>query len=349
MTTVMSTFSSRPSTAPAATITSSIRSAGGVLRPAGGVCRRRAGRTANIDPDATTAANARARKRRCKSIGRIRSVARPVRRCGRWRSGSVGRRYRWSTSATAHFEPDGGHRPCRSRAPVHVLKRGDIRRPGRNWPSPCAVPRCPASRARLSLADHGAGRQPPGGAGPTGSTRSDNVLDLAIDRQPRLALSFRPRASSTRRTISATWAAAVASRVARLAGRRVPRRRRLAQGAAPADRHQRDLPPIVDGIRIRRIEANPLSWLRMNRTRARRRGGARRGAACSDRLDRTMGGPSDSSSSMKPGMHVTPDVDYSKFDWDRPQGHRRSVYRFVFRTLPDPFVWPASTAPMPPN
>ena len=31
-------------------------------------------------------------------------------------------------------------------------------------------------------------------------------------------------------------------------------------------------------------------------------------------------------------------MDYGKFDWDRPQGHRRSVYRFVFRTLPDPLV-----------
>ena len=41
---------------------------------------------------------------------------------------------------------------------------------------------------------------------------------------------------------------------------------------------------------------------------------------------------------MKPGIHVTPQVDYGKFDWDRPQGHRRSVYRFVFRTLPDPFM-----------
>jgi hypothetical protein len=41
---------------------------------------------------------------------------------------------------------------------------------------------------------------------------------------------------------------------------------------------------------------------------------------------------------MKPGIHVTPKIDYGKFDWDRPQGHRRSVYRFVFRTLPDPLV-----------
>jgi hypothetical protein len=58
----------------------------------------------------------------------------------------------------------------------------------------------------------------------------------------------------------------------------------------------------------------------------------------SGRLDRNMGGPSDQQFAMRPGIHVTPIVEYGKFDWDRPQGHRRSVYRFVFRTLPDPFV-----------
>jgi hypothetical protein len=51
-----------------------------------------------------------------------------------------------------------------------------------------------------------------------------------------------------------------------------------------------------------------------------------------------MGGPSDQQFAMKPGKHVTPDIDYLKFDWDRPQGHRRSVYRLIFRTLPDPFI-----------
>jgi hypothetical protein len=58
----------------------------------------------------------------------------------------------------------------------------------------------------------------------------------------------------------------------------------------------------------------------------------------SQRWDKTMGGPSDQQFAQKPGIHVTPLVEYGKFNWDRPNGHRRSVYRFVFRTLPDPFV-----------
>ena len=36
-------------------------------------------------------------------------------------------------------------------------------------------------------------------------------------------------------------------------------------------------------------------------------------------------------------MHVTPVVDYTRYDWDSPGTSRRSVYRFLFRTLPDPF------------
>jgi len=40
---------------------------------------------------------------------------------------------------------------------------------------------------------------------------------------------------------------------------------------------------------------------------------------------------------LRPGVHVTPVVDYSRYDWDSPGASRRSVYRFLFRTLPDPF------------
>jgi hypothetical protein len=55
-------------------------------------------------------------------------------------------------------------------------------------------------------------------------------------------------------------------------------------------------------------------------------------------LDLTMGGPSAQQFVQSPGIHVTPVVDYAKFDADSPAGRRRSVYRFLFRTLPDPFM-----------
>jgi len=56
------------------------------------------------------------------------------------------------------------------------------------------------------------------------------------------------------------------------------------------------------------------------------------------RLNRRMGGPSDREFILSPGVHVTPTVDYSKFDPEPPANYRRSVYRFLFRTLPDPFM-----------
>jgi hypothetical protein len=51
-----------------------------------------------------------------------------------------------------------------------------------------------------------------------------------------------------------------------------------------------------------------------------------------------MGGPSVKQFIESPGIHVTPKVDYETFDVDSPAGLRRSVYRFLFRTLPDPFM-----------
>jgi hypothetical protein len=57
----------------------------------------------------------------------------------------------------------------------------------------------------------------------------------------------------------------------------------------------------------------------------------------SGRLDLRMGGPGDQQFDLQPGIHVTPRVDYTRFDIDSPAANRRSIYRFLFRTLPDPF------------
>jgi hypothetical protein len=88
----------------------------------------------------------------------------------------------------------------------------------------------------------------------------------------------------------------------------------------------------------RTIDAdNRLLW-RMNRNRLDAESLRDTVLQVTGRLDLRMGGPSVQQFALSPGIHVTPVVDYSKFDVDSPESCRRSVYRFIFRTLPDPFM-----------
>ncbi|MBL9137866.1 MAG: PSD1 domain-containing protein [Verrucomicrobiales bacterium] len=57
-----------------------------------------------------------------------------------------------------------------------------------------------------------------------------------------------------------------------------------------------------------------------------------------DSIDLTMGGPSEKQFAMSPGIHVTPMVNYGAYAVDAPGHRRRSIYRFLFRTLPDPMM-----------
>jgi hypothetical protein len=82
---------------------------------------------------------------------------------------------------------------------------------------------------------------------------------------------------------------------------------------------------------------NRLLW-RMNRARLDAESIRDAVLQMTGKLDLTMGGPSVKQFIESPGIHVTPNVDYLNFDVDSPAFHRRSVYRFIFRTLPDPFM-----------
>ena len=82
---------------------------------------------------------------------------------------------------------------------------------------------------------------------------------------------------------------------------------------------------------------NRFLW-RMNRTRLDAESIHDALLVISNMLDQTMGGASVKQFIQTPGIHVTPNVDYASFDADNPANFRRGVYRFLFRTLPDPLM-----------
>jgi hypothetical protein len=242
------------------------------------------------------------------------------------------------------FLPDANHKPTVEPRPVHLLKRGDIRRPGR-LAVPGALtcieglsgdftmePQAPEGDRRAALArwiisrdnpltwrsivnrvwHYHFGRgivDTPNDFGRMGGDASHpELLDW-------LAVWFRDDAQGSLKKLHRLLVTSATYRQS---------------SNLPNARSDADNPQSVDAD-------NRLLW-RMPRLRLDAEQIRDAILVASDRLDHTMGGPSDQQFLMKPGLHVTPVVEYGKYDWNRPTGHRRSVYRFVFRTLPDPFV-----------
>ena len=80
---------------------------------------------------------------------------------------------------------------------------------------------------------------------------------------------------------------------------------------------------------------NRLLW-RMNRGKLDAEAVHDAALAANGRMDQTMYGPPVMQFEVKPGVHVTPDADYDRYDIDAAGARRRSVYRFLLRTRPDP-------------
>ena len=82
---------------------------------------------------------------------------------------------------------------------------------------------------------------------------------------------------------------------------------------------------------------NRLLW-RMNRLRLDADSYRDFVLAAADRLDPTMGGPSVRQFVTGPPVQLTPTLDYAAYDWATLTKHRRNIYRFVWRGVPDPFM-----------
>lgn len=243
-------------------------------------------------------------------------------------------------AAAADFEPDGGLKPAGGPRPVHVLHRGEITQPLEpaapgslscisELPSRFTLnPSDDESARRAALAEWIAHRNNPltwrsivnrvwhyhFGRGLVDTPNDFGKLGSAPSHPELLdwlSVWFRDEAQGSLK--------------------------RLHRLILSSSVYRQTSAIVHSSPQYNRDSDNRLLW-RMNRTRLDAEQVRDAILSISGRLDLRMGGPSDMHFDLKPGIHVTPRVDYSKFNLDSPPGRRRSIYRFLFRTLPDPFM-----------
>ena len=229
-------------------------------------------------------------------------------------------------AAASDFDPDGAHRPAGKPRAVHVLERGEITKPLEEA-APGALACVTTIPSRFEI----------GGSQPEGARRAGLARWLTHRENPLVWRSI----------VNRVWH----HHFGRMGGK--PTHPELLDwlavrfrdgGGSLKELHRL----IVTSATYRQSSAASPGALVIdpeNRLLSRRRL-ERLDAECvrdtllaiSGRLDLRMGGPSDRQFDLQPGLHVTPRIDYSKLDLDSDAARRRSVYRFLFRTLPDPFM-----------
>ncbi len=262
------------------------------------------------------------------------------------------------------FEPDGSLKPATAPRPVHVLHRGEITKP-REEARPGALACLEALPANFTLAD----------AGDEGARRAALARWLTHHDNPLAWRSIVNRvwhhhfgrglvdtpndfgrmggAPSHPELLDwlAVWfrddAGGSLKKLHRLIVTSATYRRASVQYSVSSI--QSSIPPTARSTEHWKLNTDYSSpsagsdpdnrlLYRMNRTRLDAEQVRDAILQISDRLDLRMGGPGDMQFDLQPGIHVTPRVDYGKFDLDGPAGRRRGVYRFLFRTLPDPWM-----------
>ena len=252
-------------------------------------------------------------------------------------------------AAAAEFEPDGSLKPPPGPRTIHVLARGDIRHP-KEIAQPGSLS-CVQSLTASFAIDPDAKE----------SARRAALATWITDRRNPLAWrsivnrvwqqhfgrgivdtlnDFGKLGSLPSHPDLLNWLAAD-FRDSDQSLKRLHRQLVLSAAYQQSSRHNVCL---VDGQRQARSDEAPVldsdnhSLWRMQRSRLDAECVRDCMLSCSGQLDLRMGGPSDRQFDLKPGRHVTPVIDYSIFDLDGPLGQRRGIYRFLFRTLPDPFM-----------
>ena len=240
-------------------------------------------------------------------------------------------------AAASDFAPDAGHKPPGGPRPVHILRRGDIHSAGQ------------AGRARDAQLRGRAARAVPDSAGGDESARRAALARWLTD--PGNPLTWRSIVNRVWHYHFGRGLVATPNDFGRMGAlpshpelldwlaATLPRLGRLAQAAPPADRHQRGLPAGVAGrpVGFAAIDADNHGSGGRTAAGSTPSRSTTRSSSVAGRLDTTMGGPSVQQFTLEPGRPRHAVVDYTQYDWDSPGASRRSVYRFLFRTLPDPF------------
>jgi hypothetical protein len=238
---------------------------------------------------------------------------------------------------TNRFVADGSFRPVPNPRVIHVLARGDVHRPGQ-VAVPGVFPVSPELPTRFSLPD----------ASREGERRAALARWLADPLNP---LTWRVIVNRVWHYHFGKGIVDTPSDLGRMGG--TPSHPELLdwlaaefrdQGGSLKNLHRLLVTSSVyrqssrhDAVSAARDSENRLLW-RMNRGRLDAESMRDAVLLIADRLDDTMFGPPVRQFVMKPGIHVTPEADYERFDVDSPEVRRRSVYRFVFRTRPDPLL-----------
>jgi len=240
-------------------------------------------------------------------------------------------------AAAADFQPDGSFRPARGVRPVHVLRRGDVKQP-LELAAPAALACIPGLDATLRLTD-------PSNEGQRRAALAKWISD------PRNVLAWRSIVNRVWHYHFGRGIVATPSDFGRM-------------GAAPSHPELLDWLTtafLEDGGSLKKLHRRILTSATYQQASAHRDAAAKLDADnallwrmnvqrldaesvrdavlhVAGKIDYTMGGPSVKHFRESPGVHRTPQVDYTAFDPDAPGSRRRSVYRFIFRTVPDPFM-----------
>jgi hypothetical protein len=252
-------------------------------------------------------------------------------------------------AAASQFEPDGGLKPPPGPRVIHVLRRGDIRFPGEEA-SPGALSCVTGLAARFEIknSQNEAARR---AALARWLTERENPLTWRVIVNRVWQLHFGLGLVATPNDFGRMGALSTHPELLdylaawfRDSGQSLKALHRLIVTSETYRQSSQAGLAVVEGKTAARADRaaavdadNQLLW-RMNRTRLDAECVRDAVLAMAGQLDRRMGGPSDRQFDLKPGRHVTPVIDYGKFDLASPAGQRRSIYRFLFRTLPDP-LW----------